>query len=146
MGSLLLPKHNSSTSLLLFLLLFHFLSLFISSDAQQLVPSQSKTLLPLLEYPSALVLHHRFVLPAPFPLPLYPLLRWSHCRAHHHRRPPRLPWCSYGLSPAFSSYSLFTTMSRLLSLTVSLFTLGLQGAAPREHGSLPLAQNSLINK
>ncbi|WOL09170.1 putative LRR receptor-like serine/threonine-protein kinase [Canna indica] len=132
----------SLTTLVLFLLFFH--PDFLASDAQQLPLSQSKTLIRLqrlLEYPLALA-------------------DWSSATAFCYLPPspslsvvcsggriielvivgdrPASPGARNALSAAFSSDSLFTTLSRLPSLTtLSLVALGLWGPLPGKVDRFP---------
>ncbi|KAJ0988056.1 hypothetical protein J5N97_006412 [Dioscorea zingiberensis] len=117
----------------LLLILILILTSTSPSSSQNLSPSQSKTLLRLqrlLEYPSSL---SSFSSNTPFCyLPPSPSLSIS-CSSSlltslsiTGDKPPSLT-----LSPTFSSDSLFTTLSRLPSLTsLSLVSLGLWGPLP----------------
>ncbi|XP_042401848.1 probable LRR receptor-like serine/threonine-protein kinase At1g14390 [Zingiber officinale] len=120
------------------------LLLFVVSDAQQLSPSQSKTLLRLqglLEYPPALAGWSRST---PF---CYLPPSASLAVACSGNRIVELvivgdrlasPGARNALSPAFSSDSLFTTLSRLPSLTrLSLVALGLWGPLPGKVDRFP---------
>ncbi|XP_074558772.1 putative LRR receptor-like serine/threonine-protein kinase At1g14390 [Curcuma longa] len=128
-----------AASLLLLLLL-----LFAVSDAQQLSPSQVKTLLrlqDLLEYPPALASWSRGT---PFcSLPPSASLAVA-CSGDRLVElvivGDRLasPSARNALSPAFSSDSLFTTLSRIPSLTtLSLVALGLWGPLPGKVDRFP---------
>ncbi|WOK96898.1 putative LRR receptor-like serine/threonine-protein kinase [Canna indica] len=130
MGFLSLSKFVFSTALLL-------LFVFRASEAQQLPTSQLKTLLRLqrlLEYPPALAGWSRAT---PFCyLPPSPSLTVS-CSGNRIVElvivgdRPASTGARNVLSPAFSSDSLFTTLSRLPSLTtLSLVGLGIWGPLP----------------
>ncbi|CAL9102033.1 unnamed protein product [Musa textilis] len=143
MGSLSLPKRTSSASLLLCLLLC-FLSLFISSDAQQLAPSQSGTLLRLqrlLEFPQTLAGWSSATAFCSLPPSLSLSVACSGDRIVELvivGDRPASPGARNALSPAFSSDSLFTTLSRLPSLTtISLVALGLWGPLPGKVDRFP---------
>ncbi|XP_018674424.2 probable LRR receptor-like serine/threonine-protein kinase At1g14390 isoform X1 [Musa acuminata AAA Group] len=139
MASLSLPRRNSSASLLLFLLLC-----FLSSDAQQLAPSQSRTLLRLqrlLEYPHALAGWSSATAFCSLPPSLSLSVACSGDRIVELvivGDRPASPGGRNALSPAFSSDSLFTTLSRLASLTtISLVALGLWGPLPGKVDRFP---------
>ncbi|THU45309.1 hypothetical protein C4D60_Mb02t16480 [Musa balbisiana] len=141
MGFLSLSKLASSTALLLLPLLF----LFLASDAQQLPNSQSKTLLRLqrqLEYPPALAGWSRatdFCSLPPSPSLTVTCSGGRIVELVIVGDRPASPGARNALSLVFSSDSLFTTMSRLPSLTtLSLVALGLWGPLPAKVDRFPL--------
>ncbi|RWW63772.1 hypothetical protein BHE74_00029038 [Ensete ventricosum] len=140
MGFLSLSKLTSSTALLLLPLLFLFLAL----DAQQLPNSQSRMLLRLqrlLEYPPALVGWSRatdFCSLPPSPSLTVTCYGGRIVELVIVGDRPAAPGARNALSPAFSSDSLFTTLSRLPSLsTLSLVALGLWGSLPAKVDRFP---------
>ncbi|RRT61924.1 hypothetical protein B296_00027722 [Ensete ventricosum] len=140
MGFLSLSKLTSSTALLLLPLLFLFLAL----DAQQLPNSQSRMLLRLqrlLEYPPALVGWSRatdFCSLPPSPSLTVTCSGGRIVELVIVGDRPAAPGARNALSPAFSSDSLFTTLSRLPSLsTLSLVALGLWGSLPAKVDRFP---------
>ncbi|RWW27006.1 hypothetical protein GW17_00008585 [Ensete ventricosum] len=143
MASLSVTRRNSSASLLLFILQC-FLSFFISSDAQQLAPSQSGTLLRLqrlLEYPQVLAGWSSATAFCSLPTSLSLSVACSGDRIVELvivGDRPASPRARNALSLAFSSDSLFTTLSRLPSLTtISLVALGLWGSLPGKVDRFP---------
>ncbi|KAJ8480232.1 hypothetical protein OPV22_023959 [Ensete ventricosum] len=143
MASLSVTRRNSSASLLLFILQC-FLSFFISSDAQQLAPSQSGTLLRLqrlLEYPQVLAGWSSATAFCSLPTSLSLSVACSGDRIVELvivGDRPASPGARNALSLAFSSDSLFTTLSRLPSLTtISLVALGLWGSLPGKVDRFP---------
>ncbi|CAL9767308.1 unnamed protein product [Musa acuminata subsp. burmannicoides] len=140
MGFLSPSKLTSSAALLLLPLLF----LFLASDAQQLPNSQSKTLLRLqrlLENPPALAGWSRatdFCSLPPSPSLTVTCSGGRIVELVIVGDRPASPGAPNALSPAFSSDSLFTTMSRLPSLTtLSLVALGLWGPLPAKVDRFP---------
>ncbi|KAG6492567.1 hypothetical protein ZIOFF_047530 [Zingiber officinale] len=128
MAYLSLPRISYSATLGFLLLLFRFLSF----NAQQLPNSQSRTLLRLprlLEYPAALAGWSRDTdFCSLLPSPTLSILCSGNCIVElvivGDRR-------AKALSPAFSSASLFTTLTRFPNLTtLSLVALGLWGRLP----------------